>query len=378
MRTTLAAALVPGLGHLLLGRRLAAGLLAGAAALAVGLPLAHVLQGIPFFDTSLGSFLLGTLLRNAAVLHAFSVIDAYLSALEPAGEHHPPRRRLAVILNVLLPGLGYGYIRAWIRTLTGLVLVAVFVYFAMKGHHPYLDLIFLGMQVIMAVAVYRQVRIQEQAGPGGKDMMAAAEAVERRRPMGPLPVHDQGAQVVALVIGVMALVWVGLVVQLRMLPAQVTGLSVDHITAEPTPRGINFKVSSLGLSMSAMGKGWAASDHQPGSLFQAVHEGKAMLKVGIQLVPAFMEQERFMARLRRMGEGQRYQFNRIEPLEINGLAARQLSFARQYSGGKLQLSIVAIPRGRFAYVMFFECQEPSCAALRPQLDASRDSFTLSN
>ena len=83
MRSTLAAALVPGLGHLFQGRRFTALLLFLAAAFALGLAAVQLLVGFDFFDASLGSFLLGTVLRNAAVLHTFSVMDVYLFGVDP-------------------------------------------------------------------------------------------------------------------------------------------------------------------------------------------------------------------------------------------------------------------------------------------------------
>lgn len=376
MRVTLAAALVPGLGHLLLGRRLAGALYLMAAAGVLGLAGVHFAVGIDLLDASFGSFLLGTALRNAAVLHAFSVIDAYLLGIEPAGEHHPPRRRIAVILNVLLPGLGYAYIRAWIRTLTGLLLTGVFIYFARAGHHPYLDVIFLAMQAIMAAAVYRQVRIQEQEG--GRDMLAAAAAHDRRPAMGPPPVHDQSAQVVALVVGVLAMVWVGLVVQLRLLPGEVTGLNMDDIVSHQKKDRVDFYVKPLGLTMSALGHGWTAGEHQAGSLFRAVHKEEAELKLGLQLIPAFMDDARFMLRLRRMGEKQGYTHQGSAGLKINGVDATEMTFLGDFAHGKLRLRMVAVPRGRFAYVMMLSCREQTCGALKQQLNRSRDSLSLDN
>ncbi len=374
MRSTLAAALVPGLGHLFQGRRFTALLLFLAAAFALGLAAVQLLVGFDFFDASLGSFLLGTVLRNAAVLHTFSVMDVYLFGVDPEGEHHPIRRRNAVILNVLLPGLGYLYIGAWVRMVTGVLLDVVFFYFARAGHHPYLDIIFIGMQLIMGATVYRQVRIQE--GTGGGDMLAAANAVEKP-PLGPPPTPVQGAQVVALVVGVLAIIWVGVVVQMRMLPSEITGLSMDDIVVRQTKEGVDFQVSSLGLSMSAVGKGWTASEDQSGSLFRAVHQAEADFRVGLQLIPPFMDVGRFMARLRRLGEDQGYKHQKTLDLELGGYPATQLRFTGSFSYGDLDFWTVAVPMGRYAYVIMITCRKESCAALSPQLERTRDSFLLS-
>lgn len=372
-RATLAGAIIPGAGHILLGRKRAGVvyLLAAVAALAVA--GFHFIQGLAFFDGTLGSFLLGHLLRSAAILHFFSVLDAYLLGVDPDGAWAPRPRRLAVILNVLVPGLGYIYVRAWIRSLTGVALTAVFLYFAQAGHHPYLDPIFVAMQALMAVAAYRQIRIQE--GSGGKDMMAAAERTVRSTV--PAPEQVQSAQVVVLVVGVLALVTLGLVVQERLLPGEITGLSLSDIRHEATANGVEFRISSLGLSMTAVGEGWTASEYQPGSLFRAVHQGQGVIQVGIQLIPAFMDRGRFMGKLKQMGEDQGYTHVKSLDLELGGYPAHQHRFTGKFSHGEQDFWTVAVPRGRFAYVIMMKCIKTSCAALAPYLEKSRDSFNIS-
>ena len=372
-RATLAAALLPGAGHFLLGRPRAGVLFALAAAGALAAGLTHAMVGLEFLDDPLGSFLFAHLLRSAALLHAFSVLDAYLLGLDPQGAWAPRRRRLAVVLNVLLPGLGYLYIRAWIRTLTGLALVVVFLYFAQAGHHPYLDPIFVAMQALMAVAVYRQVRIQETGGGG--DMMAAAE--RKPRAAVPAPVQVQSAQVVILVVGVLALLTLGLVVQERLLPSGVMGLNEEDIRHAETAEGVRFQVAPLGFSMTAVGKGWSVMPQGAGSLFRAVNEREGELKVGIQLIPAFMRAERFMGKLVKLGQDQGYTLAKRSDLELGGNNAIQLRFTGKFSHSEQDFWIVAVPRGRLAFVIMMKCRKASCAALAPDLEKSRDSFNIS-
>lgn len=373
-RATLAGALLPGAGHFLLGRKRAGGVFFLAAAAALAMILLHALQGLVFFDAKLGSFLLGHLLRSAILLHAYSVLDAYLLGVDPDGGWAPRRRRLAVILNVLLPGLGYLYIGAWVRAVIGVALDVVFLYFAQATHHPYLDPIFVAMLAIMAVAVYRQVRIQETSG--GRDMMAAAERV-RQAPT-PAPEMVQSAQVVVLVVTVFTLVALGLVVQARLLPSEITGLKEGDISYEERGTGVDFKVRSLGLSMTAEGDGWSAAMETDGSLFRAVHKGEAELKVGIQLIPAFMDTDRFLLKLQRVYEEIGYKHIKSKDLDLNGSAARQMFFTGKFTHSEQDFWIVTVPHGRLAYVIGLKCRKASCPAVSQELERTRDSFSLSN
>ena len=373
-RATLAGALLPGAGHLLLGRKRAGAIFLLAAAASLAVVLLHISQGLEFFDAKLGSFLLGHLLRSAVLLHAYSVLDAYLLGVDPDGVWAPQRRRLAVILNVLVPGLGYLYVRAWVRALIGVALDVVFIYFAQATHHPYLDPIFVAMLAVMAVAVYRQVRILETGG--GRDMMAAAERV--RRAAAPAPEMVQSAQVVVLVVSVLTLVALGLVVQARLLLGVITGLKQSDIRYDDNAAGVDFTVSSLGLSMSAMGDGWTPAMETDGSLFRAVHKGEAELKVGIQLVPAFMDSDRFLLKLRRVYEEIGYTHVKSKDLDLNGTPARQMFFTGKFSHSEQDFWIVTVIKGRLAYVIGMKCRKASCPAVAGVLEKTRDSFSLSN
>lgn len=364
-RVTLGAALVPGAGHWLLGRRREAGGLFAIQALGLSAVLMHVLgPGLPPFETHLGSFLLAVLMRSLATLHAFSVIDAYFFAIDPLGEGAPPLRRRAAAANLILPGAGYLLARAWVRASVGLMLLVLFAYFAQAGTHPYLDPIFMAMQALMAATAYRQVRMLEQE-----------QAQARLSPGEPLPLlpvlrQVQTGQVTALLVAVMALVFCGWVMERRLPPGAVTGLGEADIKAEQREDGVYFSVGPLGLTMKAVGPGWSLSPWQAGTLFQAVHGDEAMVRVGLQLMPAFTHPSRVAARLRQMSEAQGYVFQKSIDRDLNGQAA----FQQRFAGRGDDFWTIAVPRDRYAVVMMLGCRTESCPALEAQLQQTVDSL----
>lgn len=367
IKATVAAALIPGAGHLLLKRPALAALLfvfQGACATAA---VVHLTQELAFFYADPGSFLFGVLLRSMAVVYAFSVIDAYIRAVDPAGSISPPKRRWAVLLNLLVPGAGYIYIRAWIGAVGGLALVTLFLW---RSTIPYLDLVFILLQGVLALVVYRRVRLQE-VGPDhepGEPMMAGD----------PLPQVGAG-QIVALVTSVVATVVFCGVVLLR-LPVPQLGLTFTSARVKPTHDRIKLAVPDLGLTMDVMGAGWSHVAKKPGKLFWAEHRGEkvdARLYLNVRPIPVFMSREYYLSHhlpdeLHDQGIGH----YSVEELRVGGARATQFRFTGFIGSEKRTFFVVVLPGSRYACMLTFYCAEEACADVWPLLRRSRDSLKV--
>jgi type IV secretory pathway TrbD component len=359
---TLASFVVPGLGHIL-ARKTATGaliLLAFGAGLAVA--ILHLTQGLSPFESKLGGFLFPVLLRGLILLHVFAVFDAYVWGVDPKGDLSLPRRRQAVLLNLLVPGAGYLVARAWIRAATGLALLTLVLFFARSGSHPYLDLIFVGMQAIMTVAVYHQMGAAAQA-----------ELDKQSRPAPDLP-KVPAAQVILLLAATLAVFGFGYVLQ-RALPG-VTYVTQKDIQVRPGEGGIRFAVPKLGLSMTAAGTDWVANaTPTSGLLFEAQHKRGASLMVGLQPIPNFVRKERYLGRVREWMESKSLAFKRSIDLRLGGRDAVQMRFVGPKQTDHWTVTVPA-PEQKVAYLVMISCERSVCKSLLPELERTRDSFRL--
>lgn len=148
IRWTLAAALLPGTGHLLRGERRTGGLMAATTLALIALAATQLTAGLSLFESSLGAFVFRAMLRGLALLYGFAALDIYLRATRPQ-DQGASLKRLAILLNLLVPGAGYLVVKAWIRTATGLALLTLILVFAHAGTHRYLDIIYIVMQAVM-------------------------------------------------------------------------------------------------------------------------------------------------------------------------------------------------------------------------------------
>ena len=367
IRATVAAALLPGAGHLLLKRPAMAALFFLAQVAGVSVAALHLTRELAFFHADPGSFLFGVLLRAMAVLHAFSVIDAYINAVDPGGTISPPRRRRAVLLNVLVPGAGYVYIRAWIGAVGGLALVTLLLW---RSTIPYLDLVFILLQVVLGFVVYRRVRILE-AGPNhdpGEPLMADD----------PLP-QVSAAQIVALVTSVVAAVVFCGVVLLRM-PVPQLGLTHTSAGVKPGHDRIKVAVPPLGLTMDVMGAGWNHVAKKPGKLFLAEHHGEkvdARLYLALRPIPPFMGREYYLKHhLPDELHARGVDHYTVEQLRVGGALATQFSFRAIIGTEKRTFFVVVLPGSRYACMLTFYCAEEACAEVWPLLRRSRDSLKV--
>lgn len=362
---TIAAALVPGAGHLL-ARKVVHGLLILAVTAAGAVVAAlHLGRGLDLFESHLGGFLFPLMLRGVIILYGFSVLDAYCWGVDPDGTRSLPARRQAVALNLLVPGSGYLAARAWVRAATGLALLVLIVVFARAGRHPYLDLIYIGVQLVMAVAVYHQMSVKAQ------------QELDRQNRDAPTLPKAPGAQVVVLLAITAAVFGVGWVTQ-QALPGA-GGLTPADLEVRPGGKGIVFSVPRLGMSVTAGGSDWTATAN-PGSgfLFSAEHKEGANLRIGLQQVPSFVRRDRYLDRIRgRMGMG--LDHVKTKDIELNGLGAVQMLFSGKGKGGaRLDRFVITVPSPaqKLAYLMIIECHRDICQKLLPALEATRDSFKI--
>ena len=203
LRATFGSALLPGLGQLTLAKLVPSQRAFGLAMIVlfaggVAGAVMHLLSGLWLFESALGSFAFGVLLRSLVLIYLFGIVDAYFCALRPDDQDAVLRRR-AVGLNMLLPGAGYLLTRTWLRALMGLGVSAMVVFFAVARYHRFLDLVFVGLQLIMGAAMHQQRRI--------------AEADERGTVEPPRPVLDPVAPaqifvLMAVLVGLGAVGWV--------------------------------------------------------------------------------------------------------------------------------------------------------------------------
>lgn len=360
---TVAAAVFPGAGHLLLRRLPHAALLFVLTGAGLAAAVLHLTRGLGLFETHVGTFLFPVLLRGLLVLHAFAVLDAYLTAVDTA-QVSAPRKRQAVLLNLLVPGTGYLVAKAWVRAATGLALLVLVLFFARTGRHPYLDLIYIGMQAIMAVAVYHQMQVK-----------AAKELEQQGRLPTPLP-KVPAAQVLVLVVMTAALAVFGYVLQQALPNRAVTGLTPADIETQASEDGIRFSVPRLGLSMTAAGPGWNAGSRAARFLFSAEHERDANLRVGVQAIPPFVRTERYLGRVRRWMEQNGLVYQKSLDLKLGKKEAVQMRFATPQGTRDHWTITVPVPGQKLAYLVLLDCPRSRCHELLPQLERTRDSFRL--
>lgn len=363
VRATLASAIVPGAGHLLLGRRKQGALIFVLTAALVAISIHHLAVGLAFFETDPGSLLFAVLLRAVAIIYAFAAVDTYLLGVDPELKV-TPRRRQAVLLNLLIPGVGYLLARAWLRAAVGLLVLGFVFYFATVRKHPYLDAIYVGMQLIMAGFVYHYMRLEAARAAQGGDPTAAPQL-----PPPPRLPKVAAAQIVVLVALVAAVLACGVVVLESLPDGSATGLTEKDIQSEVRADGIHFKVPKLGLSMTAVGPGWRVSTQQTRFLFSVEHERGPTLMVGIQPIPPFVRSDRYIERVRRWMESNKLSLERRRDLEIDGMHAVQMHFSGDHW-------TVAIPRAKVAFLVMLGCRYESCADAKAMREKTRDSLRL--
>ena len=358
---TFSSLLLPGLGHLRLGRKITGLAMIVGTLLAVALSAIHLYLGLSMFESTTGSFLFGVLLRALVILYGYALVDSYYGALF-IDDHHGVRRRMAAALNLLVPGAGYLVAKAWIRAGTGVLVLAMIIVFAGLRYHRFLDLIYIGMQLVMMAAVYQHFRIAQAK--------AGVEAPHANDPVGP-------SQITVFFVIPALLVAMGYVVHLRMPSYDLARVDREEIQIRPSSRGIAVKVPRLELDFSAWGDGWIAKEYQAGAIFNARHDKNVTLRVGTQIVLPFVQPHRYVEHLRqKMVEGG-YTHQKTKRLKLHGRRVYQLRFSRSIGVNQYvdQWTIVAV-RAQYAYLMLLECNRMVCKTLVDDLEKTRNSLKL--
>jgi hypothetical protein len=344
---TVASAVLPGVGQILLGRRRLGAAILALTAVLVALGGYHLAVGLGFFETKLGSFLFGVMLRAVATLYAFAAIDTYLTGVDPTGKVDPTRRRAAV-LNLLVPGSGYLLAKAWLRAATGLLVLGCVVYFARFGR-PYLDAIYVAMQLLMGGFVYQQVRLAAAKAAQGDDPYT-------RPKLSPPPVLPKvvAAQIVVLVVVVAAVFGSGMVV-LEALPVhgQVSGLEAST-SLQKVAGGIRMEVKKLGLTMTIAGSDWSVSQDPKEFLFEATHGSGATINLRVGSLPPFVRTDRFHDGVRRRIERNNLEHIKTRQVKLGALEGTRMTFSRDHG-------VVAARRGRVGVIVIFGCKYGNCA-----------------
>lgn len=351
--------LLPGLGQLLLGSRAAGAFLSVSFLAGLGLALVHLLSGLRIFESTLGSYLFGALLRALALLWAFAALDTYLRRTQQGNA----TRRLAVLANLLVPGAGYLLARAWLRAASSLLLLVALLYFARLPSRA-LDYIYLGFQAITAVGVYHQ--------------LAMAEFEARRDLPTPAPATQVPAIQILLLIQLMtAAVLFGWFVQLRLIDYDRFRIGADDVKVTREDGALHVALPSHGLSLAITGRGWQRGKAGDGSIFRTRHELGATLLLGVEPILPFVRPDAYLRSLRRRMTEQGYRVQNEKTLALSGYSARQLHVSRKLAGDMtVDRWAVAIPRGHEAILLLLSCGRETCQKLLPSLEKTRDSLRL--
>ena len=306
--------LLPGLGHLLVGCRGAGAFLALSFLVGLGLALFHLLSGLQIFESTLGSYLFGALLRALVLLWGFAALDTYLR-LTRQGDAH---RRMATLANLLLPGAGYLVARAWLRAASSLLLLVALLYFARLPSRA-LDYIYLGFQAITAIGVYHQLA------------MAEFEA-RRDQPTPPAPIQMPATQILLLVQLMGAAVLFGWIVQLRMIDYDRFRIGADDVKLRREDGALHISLPSHGLGLVLSGRGWLRGKAGDGSIFRTRHKLGATLLLGVEPILPFVRKDAYLKSLRRRMTEQGYRVRNEKTLALSGYSARQLHVSRKLAG----------------------------------------------
>jgi hypothetical protein len=360
IKATLASLLLPGAGHLLAGYRRIGAVILLAFGLGAAVSLTHLLSGLRTFEDALGAFAFGALLRGVVVVWGFAALDVYLRGMALGDA----RRRANTVANFLLPGAGYLLARSWMRAGSSALVLIVVVY---VGRLPnrYLDLIFVGFQLITAFGVYHQ------------QAMATLEAERDQPSLAPHVDHLPLAQIQLLVQLMAAAALFGWIVLLRMNDVSLLRVVDQDVTVRRRAVGLQVRLEKHQLSFIAMGSGWK---HRPGvdggAFFRARHQLGASLVLGVQPVLPFVRPERYLLAIQRQLESSGYRLERQQSLQVAGLSATQLRLSRTVSGMQLDRWAIVVPRGDVAYVLLLSCGRTICKRLLPALEKSRDSLRI--
>jgi len=322
----LAALLLPGAGHLLQGARWTGAALAALFASAIATALVHLGIGLSLFESPLGSLLFGALLRASLLIYAFSVLDSYLRSTSQGD----PRRRNAVLLNLLFPGSGQLWIGRYAAAATGFGALALLLFIG-RNPAPYLDLILVVIQSMAALSVYHQLMQEEQRGP--------------QTPPQPGRPDEQvaSAQISVLIVLVTAVIASGWTLKLRWVDYSALSIPAKATKVRRTLRGLKLEVTALALKLEVIGEGWERGSQKHGALFRARHRLGASLMLGVDPIEPFVRFDRYLQLLRvRLEEAGYTATTSMKPHQRGGHPRAEATFQRK-DGGAQRSAVVTSP-----------------------------------
>lgn len=359
--------LLPGSAHLLL-KRYREGLLLIVCAVAGGLGTAlHLFRGLGAFESPLGSFLFGALLRALPVFWGFALVDAGLSA-EQAGNR---RLRRAVACNLVIPGSGHLLCGSLRRGLMSLGLLALIITFTSARYHRHADILLLAMQLLTAFAILGELRQREQQ--------------EREQQGSRSPASAQPASpTIGLVLPAIALVFVsaavgfaGYVVSLRMPDYSFSDVTAEQVRVRSNDHGIAIKVPQLGISLLAAGDQWVPQEASGGALFTANHAKQIELRLGTEAILPFVKPNRHIDGLRQRISARGFQHVKSKTLALGERQATQMHFSRDIGQGQtLDQWTIALPEKNYIVLLLIQCNRIRCQEALEELERTKDSLRL--
>ena len=365
LKATLLSLLWPGAGHALLARRgygtgISAALFAVGFLLCAGGSLVHFASGIGLFASYRGSFFVGVLLRGALLLYVFGGLDAYLRATHQGNA----RRRGAVLLNLLAPGLGYLAVGRWHSALIGIGASALCIHLS-RNPSNVLDAIFVGVQLISALGVFM--------------LQTKAELATDAGPPPLLDPHDQVplAQLLLLGLGTAAVLLAGWSLLARTNNYGALAVRREEIRLERRAGGISVNVPRHAAELVTFGEGWSVEASFGGALFAARHELGATLLWGVEPLVPFCGKRRYLHRVQRRVEASGYTLSETQTLKLGHHEGTVLHFRRTLPNGLLlERWAVVVIRERYGYLLLIGCPQSTCKTLGTSLRNTRESMRL--
>jgi hypothetical protein len=356
--------IVPGLGHLLLGKRVSGLLLFVLVGGSAALTAAQLQSGLAIFDGGLGGFLFGALMRLGIMFWGLSFLDAYLTATKQGD----PVRRRAVAANLLLPGLGYLISKNWLRGLASLVVVGWLVWTARSPGRFY-DLIFLGLQAITAFEVYQRLALAEIA----RDQQGGAGQAAYRAP------SEQVAagQVVLPFILMGVAIGVGWITIERVSAGRPLSLTQKDVIVDPEPGRKKIDVKKLGLTFFIAGEGWKVRERGAGLVLRASHPLGASLLVGAFPIRPFAPRSRQLEQFAHRAAADRYRITTSRSATVKGFRGHKLVAVRKRPTLTTSRHVtVFAPRGNIALVFVLSGQQATCDKLLTSLQKTLASIDV--
>lgn len=369
LKHTLLSTCFIGYGHFKLGsKRWALGLALGFYGLFI-LSLIHLLWGISLFESNIGSFAFGIVLRSLLIVWIFSPLDSYLRAIFNSSPEKETiaaqtQRRAAVFFNLLLPGLGYLWVKAWLRFLSSFLLL-FFILFLAKKTSRYIDIAYVAFQLIIAFGIYfHLITIERDKNDG-------------QLPLLPYVKHLFGAQLTLLLLGSVAALLFFFTVNIRMLDTDKFRIGKNNIIYQKSNSHIHLNLKKKALEFDLFGKGWKLLD-RGAAILRARHKDGISLMLAMQPIYPFIRENRYIEGINKNVHAEGYFLKNKKELMLNGSQATQLHFEKKISDIVLDKWILIVPRYQRAYVLIFSCSRSNCQKLEHTLEKSRDSLKLGN